>query len=400
MSYDDGSGTPPSFAPRHSRADADATPQPSASTPPSFAPKQGRSASGGTRHAGTASAPASASPAPRAPRQPAGSAPSPARQRTKAVRPHRIRNRVIAVLVVLALALGCTVAGLWHWVDSGLHREEWIPAGGPAASSATTWLLLGSDERDGTTGDDTPGERTDTILVLTKPKHGPSSLISIPRDSLLEINGNYLKINAAMQEYGRQALVEQVEDITGHRVDHVVKMTFGGLTKVVDALGGVELCYDADVDDEKSELHWTAGCHVADGKTALAFSRMRYSDPKGDFGRSERQQQVIGAIAKKALSPSTLLNFSKLRNVGDAALDAVTVDEATNPMTLVHMLLAFRDASGDQGITGSLYWSDPGYVVDGVGSCVLLDNDRNLELFDQLNDGTHAAGTVGSASEL
>jgi len=154
------------------------------------------------------------------------------------------------------------------------------------------------------------------------------------------------------------------------------------------------------VDDELSDLHWKAGCHVVDGHTALAFSRMRYSDPKGDFGRAERQRQVIGAIAKKAASPATLMNFGTVRKVGDAALQAITVDERTNPKTLLDMLLAFRGASGSNGITGSLYWSDPNYYVDGVGSCVLLDNPRNLELFTQLADGTHDPGVVGSAAEL
>ncbi len=62
----------------------------------------------------------------------------------------------------------------------------------------------------------------------------------------------------------------------GHpKVDLVAKITFGGLTGVVDSLGGIELCYDQDVDDVLSDLHWKAGCHVVDGHTALAFSRMR-----------------------------------------------------------------------------------------------------------------------------
>lgn len=91
------------------------------------------------------------------------------------------------------------------------------------------------------------------------------------------------------------------------------------------------------------------------------------------------------------------MNFGTVRKVGDAALQAITVDERTNPKTLLDMLLAFRGASGSNGITGSLYWSDPNYYVDGVGSCVLLDNPRNLELFTQLADGTHDPGVVGSA---
>ncbi|WP_099721514.1 LCP family protein [Bifidobacterium choerinum] len=436
MSNTDEPTTPPSFAPRprrrrddaqaasHRFGTRDAT---AASVPPSFAPRS-RSAAG-TRRGEPAHPDAPAPSAPSA--QPASIPPRTTARRATAVRretpaaaghtrtaqaanrpaaatavaraprpprPHRARRIAVAVLATLLAA--ALIAGLsaWHWVDSGLRRADWLTA--RPSGPATSWLILGSDERDGTTGQDgTTGERTDTILVLTKPKNGPSSLISIPRDSLVEVDGALSKINAVLGLYGRKSLVAKIEDITGQKIDHVAKINFGGLTTIVDALGGVELCYDQDVDDEKSEMHWKAGCHVVDGKQALAFSRMRYSDPQGDFGRAQRQRQVIGAIAKKAASPSTLLNIPKLTRVGDAAMAAISVDERATPATMARMLLAFRDASGAGGITGTVYWTDPGYYVDGVGSSVLLDDARNTELFKQLVDGTHKAGVVGTQSE-
>ena len=90
-----------------------------------------------------------------------------------------------------------------------------------------------------------------------------------------------MKINAVAQLYSGKQLVNEVEDITGQKINHVALIQFGGLVKVVDALGGVELCYDQDVDDPYSSLNWTAGCHTVDGNTALAFSRMRYADAQG-----------------------------------------------------------------------------------------------------------------------
>ena len=163
-----------------------------------------------------------------------------------------MRNMVLGVLLVIVIVLGIGGIGTYDWVNSNLRKEAWLTTG--SDTPGTSWLILGSDERDGTTGaDDTPGERTDTILILTKPKHGPCSLISVPRDSLVQVGDQMLKINAVMQVFGKKELVTQVESITGQHIDHVAKLTFGGLTKVVDALGGVELCYDQDVDDEKSE---------------------------------------------------------------------------------------------------------------------------------------------------
>lgn len=309
-------------------------------------------------------------------------------------KPHRVRNRCIAFLLVVLIALGVSAICMWNWVNSNLNKSAWLTA--TPNSSAQTWLILGSDKRDGTTGNDgTTGERTDTILVLTKPKKGPNSLISIPRDSLVEVDGQYSKINAVLGLYGQTALVREVESITGQKINHVAKITFGGLAKVVDALGGVTLCYNQDVDDPLSGMKWQSGCHTVQGQEALAFSRMRYSDPQGDFGRTQRQRQLIGAISKKAASPSVLLNPGRLHKVAQAALDSIDVDKKTNPNTLLSMVMAFKAASGSDGVTGSLYFTDPDYYVDGIGSCVLLDDAKNTQLFNEIEHGTHKPGTVG-----
>lgn len=170
------------------------------------------------------------------------------------------------IFLVLILALGIGVFSAWNWVDDQLNKQTWLTS--KADTAGESWLILGSDEREGTIGDagDVEGFRTDTILVLTKPKTGSSSLISIPRDSLVEIDGSYMKINAVAQLYSRKQLVNEVEDITGQKINHVAMVRFGGLVKVVDALGGVDLCYDQNVNDPYSGMNWTAGCHTVDGQ--------------------------------------------------------------------------------------------------------------------------------------
>ena len=306
---------------------------------------------------------------------------------------------ILAILLVLVIVLGVGIFSAWNWVDGQLNKKEWLTS--KADTAGESWLILGSDEREGTIGDagDVEGFRTDTILVLTKPKTGPSSLISIPRDSLVKIDDNYMKINAVAQLYSRKQLVNEVEDITGQKINHVTMVRFGGLVKVVDALGGIDLCYDQTVSDPYSGLNWTSGCHTVDGTTALAFSRMRYADVQGDFGRAARQRQVINAIVKKGSSRQTLTNFSKAKKVASAALSSVTVDEKASTSSLLSMALAFKSASGKDGISGSVYWTDPDYYVDGVGSSVLLDDARNTQLFSELADGTHSPGTVGTLAE-
>lgn len=415
-----GEVTPPSYTPhageshsRHARSGQPSEASSAAQSAPSpapatYVPRGQRRAAGSTRVANPA-APASpgktvTSPAPlRGVRNSAG-LPSPTPGAQGVAAPPTKRRRAVkilaAFLAALLIALIVGVFGAWNWVNGKLVKEDWLT--GSTASPGTSWLLLGSDERDGTAGgspEEITGYRTDTILVLTKPKSGPSSLISIPRDSLTEVDGKHMKINAVAQLAGPKALVGEVEQITGRRIDHVAKIKFGGLQQVVDALGGVELCYDQDISDSYSQLNWQAGCHVADGTTALAFARMRYADPNGDFGRAERQRQVIAAIVKKGASAATLTNPAKVAKVADATLGAVSVDEKTNPWTLLQMALAFRSASGEEGVTGSVYWTNPDYRVSGVGSSVLLDDKRNLELFAELGQGSHSPGTVGTLAE-
>ncbi len=367
-------------------------------TPPSFSPSSGT----GHQKARCTSGSSKTTPRPAAAAAPVkndwGNNNRNMRNGTALVRKHPVRKFVIILLLVLLLALVVLAGGGWFWINGKLTRDKMLTEA--PGSEATTWLLLGSDQRDGSPGAgqdaSITGFRTDTILVLTKPRHGAASLISVPRDSLVKQDGDYMKINAVAYTSGYRALTGQIEDITGHKVDHVALIRFGGLSKVVDALGGVRLCYDADVNDPNSGMVWSRGCHQADGGMALAFTRMRYSDPKGDFGRAERQRQAISAISAKALQPSVMLNPSRAGKVLSAGLDALVVDERANPIDLVRMVLAFRSASSSNGVTGSVYWTDPDYYPGGgIGSTVLLDQARNTDLFNQLAQGSHAAGTVG-----
>lgn len=317
------------------------------------------------------------------------------------VKKHRKKHRILSIFtsffLIFLIAAAIISFSLYRWVDGQLQRTPWLT--NHATTSATSWLILGTDVRDGTAGgpkNSTMGSRTDTILVLTKPAHGHSALISIPRDSLVRINNTSMKINAVAENFGKKALVSQVETLMNQKINHVAQIQFGGLQRVVNAIGGIDLCYDRTVHDPDSNLNWTAGCHHSDGPTALAFARMRYADPHGDFGRAQRQRQVIRAIMKKALSLSSLTNVSLLNKVAHASLTSLNVDEKTNPFDLIKMALAFKDATGKNGITGSVYWSNPNYYVPGVGSSVLLDEAKNLELFHSIEQGTQPSGHVGN----
>lgn len=317
--------------------------------------------------------------------------------------PKKRKKHYILMTISLLMCISLIVAAIvgnntYHWVESRIQKTHWLTNTNDTPEK--TWLILGSDQREGEEAKEITGFRMDSILVLTKPANGHSSLISIPRDSLVSVNNNKMKINTVAQFFGKPALTKVIENITGHHIDHVAEIRFGGLTHVVDSIGGIELCYNRTVKDRFSGLNWKAGCHHANGNTALAFSRMRYEDPESDFGRAKRQRMVISAIIKKATSKDTLTNFGKVKKLTETGLKSFVFDEKSTPMSLADMAFAFKEATGPNGISGTVYWTDPNYFVPGVGSSVLLDDDKNTKLFDSLSSGTHKPGTVGTLAEM
>jgi LCP family protein required for cell wall assembly len=280
----------------------------------------------------------------------------------------------------------------WWWVEGKINHVDALS--GLPGTPGQTYLIVGSDSREGWVDDGTVGARTDTIMLIHQPENGPTAMISIPRDSYVEIPGyGGNKINAAFAFGGPQLLVQTVEQLSGLTIDRYVEVGFLGVTGLVDAIGGVELCYDADVNDPYSTLVWQAGCHQADGTTALAFSRMRYADPQGDIGRTARQQQVVSAVADGVLNPSTILNPTKLMPTASAGLDSFRVSDGTGAFGLLRMAMVVNGARGADAVTGTPPIASIDHRVEGAGSTVLLDPDTIDEFWRTIADGGHAPGT-------
>jgi len=182
-------------------------------------------------------------------------------------------------------------------------------------------------------------------------------------------------------------LVETVEELTGLTIDHYVEVGMGGLGTVVNAVGGVELCLGYDVDDWESQLLWDAGCHLTDGRRALAFARMRYSDPLGDIGRAQRQRDLIAAIMKSVMDPQLLLHPGQQIPLINAGLGALRVDEDSSILTFASLALAFRAASGPGGHTGAPPISDMDYRPGQIGSTILLDPDAAPQFWEDVMRG-------------
>ena len=298
------------------------------------------------------------------------------------------------VVAVALLVIAVTVITMSYlWVNARIQHVDALS--GAANSAGQTYLIVGSDSRSGWKYDDgTSGARTDTIMVLHKAPNGVTSLISIPRDSYVKIPGHKKnKINAAFAEGGAQLLVETVEQLTGLTIDAYMEVGLTGVADLVDALGGVKLCYPKDVDDWRSKLEWTAGCHVANGDTALAFSRMRYSDPLGDIGRAARQRQLVSAVVDGVFTRKVVANPFQAMKVAGSGLQAFRVSDGAGPFDLAKIALTFRAAQGDQAVTGTPPIKNWGYHVNGVGSTVLLDSTQLDEFWGKIANGEFKPGS-------
>ena len=369
--------TPPSYAPASSRSREQ--------VPPSYAPNRHSSTSrtpvepARTNRAVATSSAWKPQPRPTAPTVP--SAPQAGAARRK---PNRRRRAIVTVLVMLAILIGWPLL-LLSWAGGKVEHVDALSGAGD--TPGTTYLIAGSDSRDGTQfTDETEGHRSDTIMLLHRAPNGNAYLVSIPRDTWVDIpEYGEGKINASFSYGGPELLVDTVEELSGITVDHYVEVGMQGVVDIVDAMNGVELCLDYDVDDPRSELVWQAGCHNADGRTALAFARMRYSDPNGDIGRAERQRQVIGAIVKTAALPTNSLNPVRQMKISSAAAQSVTTDPDTSSLELARMALDFRAATSS-GNTGTPPIATIAFETS-QGSAVLLDDDAD-EFFRKLANGS------------
>ena len=307
-------------------------------------------------------------------------------------KPKRRRRTGLIVTLVLILALVAWPVGLGLWANGKINHIEALS--GAPNTPGTTYLIAGSDSREnGPIKENVKGERADTIMLLHVPESGPSALISLPRDIYVPIPGNNSnKINAAFSFGGAPLLVKTVEGLTGMTVDHYVEIGFGGVTGLVDAVGGVELCLDYDVNDKPSKLNWKAGCHQADGDTALAFARMRKQDPLGDIGRAMRQRQVVSAVAAKLKDPKLLLNPKSQVALIKAGTGSLRVSEDTSALDLGRLALAFRSASSKSGITGTPPIVSLNYRPGGVGSAVQLDDAGTVQFFKDIAAGNLKPG--------
>jgi LCP family protein required for cell wall assembly len=312
----------------------------------------------------------------------------PAKPRRKRRRGRTVVTSLLVILVVLVLA----IVGTGAWIEASLNRIPVLAAHAeqPAPGKGTTWLLVGSDSRQNlspdqqaelATGGDIGNGRTDTILLVHVSGFGsdtPTTMVSIPRDSYVNIPGHGEdKINAAFAIGGAPLLAQTVEQASGIRLDHYAEIGFDGFAEAVDAVGGVTMCPADPISDPLAGIDLPAGCQKLSGPAALGYVRTR-ATPRADLDRMTNQREFMSALMHRAASPAVLLNPLRWYPLAHAASAAVTVDQGAHVWDLASLAWALHGTVTTTTVPiGDFSGSD-------VGSVVVWNEDAAARLFQAL----------------
>lgn len=251
---------------------------------------------------------------------------------------HALRN--VFLSVILLIVLGGAAYGMTKYrsvknsvnnsfMPSGVTKERNV-SGQLKNKKPISILLMGTDT--GALGRDYKG-RTDSMMVITlNPSENKTTVTSIPRDTAVNIPGyksvSPAKINAAYSYGQTKTAIKTVQKLLNIPIDFYALINMGGMEKVINQANGVDVTPTLSFKYEGFSFTKGEKTHM-NGKKALAYSRMRYDDPQGDYGRQTRQRAVLTALVHKSSSVSTLLNQSFINSLSDQTQTDLTFDELT-----------------------------------------------------------------------
>ncbi len=315
--------------------------------------------------------------------------------------------RVVLVTLFLALVGIGTAAALYiSNIDSRLSEgvsEEVIEQLVTVEAQEPFYMLLLGVDKSEARAETSSSFRADTIILArVDPENLKVTLVSIPRDTLVDM-GDYgqNKINAAYTFGGAAYMIEVVSEFAGVEISHYAEIDFEQFTSIVDLIGGIEVTLPVDVvDEEYAGINLTAGTHTLDGETALALVRTRHAYDAygaGDFYRAANQRMVIAAIIEKVLQ----LDVTTMATTVSELADSVTTDLSV--AEILSLAMQFRDLDIDSDIysgqtpTISEYINSVWYEVpDEEGWAEMMERVRNGESPYSSADQDFTAGVAGS----
>lgn len=320
--------------------------------------------------------------------------------------PRRHRGRIaLAVLLVLALLGAAAGFGYYRHLNGNLTTVD-MPTQGSAGGAleglpkgvAQNILVIGTDSRQsaedcklgGSCGKAKLDGQTNAdvqMLVHIDADHGSMSVVSIPRDTVVDLpacSGNGKSrpagpgmVNSSLN-YGTSCAISSMHELTGLPITHFMMVDFSGVISLSEAIGGVEVCVDANVYDPKSHLKLAKGRHMLQGEPALQFLRTRHGFGDGsDLGRTVAQHLFLASLQRSLESKGTLLNPAKVYRLAEAGTQALTVDTGLASVSTLAQLATTvgripASATSFVTIPTEPDPADPNRVVPGEGAAALF----------------------------
>jgi LCP family protein required for cell wall assembly len=348
------------------------------------------------------------------------------KRRGRARRAHTVGKVLLASVVTLAMLTGLSVAFFYRHLNGNLNvrdlssqmydRPDKVKVRGP--KEPLNILVMGSDTRegagnniDGLTGG---GERSDTtILVHLSADRKTAYGVSIPRDTLVDrpdcksadgdtIPGaSTVMWNEAFAVGGPACTMQQVEQLSGVRLDNYVVVDFAGFRDMVNAIDGVEVCIPEDINDSAHGITLEAGTRELMGEDALKYVRVRHIGDGSDIGRIARQQAFIAAMVSKVVSGGTLARVDRLVRFLNAATNSLTTD-LKNIREIAQVGLQFKKIGLKKIQFVTVPWeystAQPGRVELLPEAEALWEKIRNDAPLGKLRQGAINAAEVPGAS--
>lgn len=321
------------------------------------------------------------------------------RVKKKRKKSSRAKKVVIGVLIALVLVMAAAAVALGLYVSSvnkamSFEEQEQLDRLQDALAAQEEdepfyMLLLGSDAREGDTA-----SRSD-VIILTRvdAATGTVTMVSVPRDTMVELEGHgRQKINAAYAFDGAAGAVKAVSDFAGVPISHYAEIHFDELESLVDQLGGVWVDVPVTNDQTGSSntgITLNAGEQLLNGEQALAFARERYGYLRGDFQRADNQRILAEAIMKQVLELPALELPSTIQSLAQCISTDLSVSD------IVQLAMKFQQ-SGLTVYSGMAPSSTA--TIDGV-SYVITDYAAWAQMMELVDAGLDPNGAIEAENE-
>lgn len=314
-------------------------------------------------------------------------------------------KKFIIILLIAVVALFGAGIGTGYYflnkVNNKIHGNKSVPVKQVQEDGIVNILIMGTDA--GTPGSNSEPKRTDTIMLLHyNPKTTKATLVSIPRDTMVQLNGKTNKINEANFQGGATLAVSTVENLLGVKLNYYAKVDLNGFIKIIDILGGIDMTItrrmDYDDNSQNLHIHFTKGQTVnLNGQKAMEFFRWRENNDgtglaNGDLDRINIQHTFIQKVIEKVKTPAVI---PKIPSILSTVADNIETNMDAQDIVKYGTTLSGLDSSN---INITTLKGEGKYV--GQVSYFIWNKGQDTELLNTLREGSNSATSTTTTSNI